>query len=199
MSLLGSRGPALAGAVLALSAVVAPLAATTAPATAAAAPLTKVTLKVSNCEGCSFAPTSAVEGASVFQTWSAEPRTVQDGTVTFTVPTWRTRGLVFAVDAPWAGRYGAQPLVTMHESGAKVGSAVTATQAATAKAGHVCFAGTASRSITLAVKVGRVTLKDERGRASVQPRAFAAVTQPYLGDSRRTDGGVVFTQETVFC
>lgn len=166
---------------------------------AAAAPTTTLTLKVTGCEGCEIGLTSWIKGTPFSSAYGVTPRKVVDGTVVFTVPTSRTRGLVMSLQAPFAGHLQAQPLVALHYSGIGVGSPVSATQAAAGKAAHVCFAGTAESALTVAVKVGRTTGSSPQGEKVVAPRAFAAVSQPFIGTSQRTSNGVVYAQETVAC
>lgn len=210
MSLSRSRGAVLAAVLtpaLGLAATVAPSALgasvahekTPTAARAAAAPTTTLTLNVTGCEGCEIGLTSWTKGTPASSAWSAEPQKVVDGTAVFAVPTSRTRGLVLSVDAPFAGALEAQPLVALHYSGIGVGSPVSATQAAAGKAAHVCFAGTAEPALTIAVKVGRTTGYSPQGEKVVAPRAFAAVSQPFIGTSMKTSNGVVYTQEAIAC
>lgn len=210
MSLSRSRAAVLAAVMtpaVALAAAVAPSALgapavhekTPTAARAAAAPTTTLTLKVTGCEGCEIGLTSWTKGTPASSAYGVTPRKVVDGTVVFEVPTSRTRGLVMSVQAPFAGHLEAQPLVALHYSGIGVGSPVSAPQAAAGKAAHVCFAGTAEPALTVAVKVGRTTGYSPQGAKVVAPRAFAAVSQPFIGTSQKTLNGVVYAQETVAC
>ncbi len=105
-----------------------------------AAPTTKLTLQVTGCNGCHLRLTQALNGRE--KVWQSKQHTVEDGTVSWTVPTKRTHGLSITVLAPWDGGAGYVPAVVFRYAGEKVGDQVTNAVAKTKKRASSCWAGT---------------------------------------------------------
>ncbi len=80
-------------------------------------PTTKLTLTAANCTGCQV---GVMNGAlRVENTWSAEPKTMNNGQVTFRVPRNLTRGITTTVYGPWEGNTGYTALVAWRYAGAE--------------------------------------------------------------------------------
>ena len=134
----------LAATALALSALAA-------PAAADAAPMTQLTLKVPACDGCTVGVASYLQGS--MDVWSAKPKKVEGGTVTFAVPTAATAGLSITVRAPWEGATGYVTNVALRYKGQQPGDKVgfTAARASTRASG--CWAGTTEDTAAIKVEV----------------------------------------------
>jgi hypothetical protein len=153
-------------------------------------------LKVPDCEGCVVGVASFVLGST--DDWSAKPKKVQDGLVTFAVPTDRTDGLSITVRAPWEGATGYVTNVALRYKGKQPGDKVgfTAARAATRASG--CWAGTDQSAATIKVKVRRVQVEGYDGKVP-GTIAWAAVTQDWLRPLVDTWHGVVGTQDVMPC
>ena len=71
----------------------------------AAQPRTAITFTVDDCEGCEIQLSSALgtyaqADAGKVDFWNSRVKTVEDGSVTFRIPTKRTWGMSVAVEAP---------------------------------------------------------------------------------------------------
>jgi hypothetical protein len=182
--------------MLAAAAVTLSASLTYAPATADAAPTTQVTIRIASCDGCEVGVASYLQGS--MDVWSAKPRRVEDGAVSFRVPTDRTAGLSITVRAPWEGATGYVTNVALrykgHQPGDKVG--LTAARAATRASG--CWAGTTEDASTIKV-VARKVRVDGLGGKVPGTIAYAKVTQDWLRPLVPARHGVVGTQDVMPC
>jgi len=168
------------------------------PAPASAAPpRTHLTLKVAGCNGCHFRLTQAIDGRQ--EVWQSRSRTVQHGSVAWTLPTSRTRGLSITVLAPWDGGPGYVPTVAFRYAGTQVGDRITDAVAKTKRRASTCWAGTASSAATIRVTVVHARSTNPPGDPIRTPRAFTAVTQPWDGPMYRAWHGMSGTQEASYC
>lgn len=185
---------ALAGAAM----VAATLVAAT-PATAAD-PTTTITFRVTGCEGC------VLRGANTPMTgavYNAPKARVQGGVATVTVPTSQTRGMYFAVEAPWKVLINAQPLLVFQYQGQPAGGRTTRPQAIASKRASACWSGTTAASAELRVVVHRVRMPafDPGGSAKTTqvPMAYVVPTQDALTPFWPLVKGVLATQNSVAC
>lgn len=171
------------------------------PAGAAAqvqlAPRTDLTLQVSGCEGCRFRLTQALDGRE--KVWQSRGRTVEDGTVSWSVPTLRTHGLSITVSAPWDGGAGYVPTVAFRYAGLAVGDPVTNAVAKTKKRASACWAGTTEDAATLDVTVVHARSTNPPGDPIRTPRAFTSVTQDWEKPMLRVGKGIAGTQDANYC
>jgi len=167
-----------------------------APALAEAAPTTELTLLVPDCDGCTIGVASYLQGS--MDVWSADPRKVEDGSVTFAVPTARTAGLSITVRAPWEGATGYVTNVALRYQGQQPGDKVgfTAARASTRASG--CWAGTTEDAVTIKVKVRQVRVEGYGGKVA-GTLAWAPVTQDWLRPLVPAWHGVVGTQDVMPC
>lgn len=171
----------------------APTATSATPAT----PKTTLTLEVSGCNGCHLRLTQARDGRE--HVWQSRQRTVKHGTVSWTVPTKRTRGLSITVLAPWDGGAGYVPAVVFRYAGTHVGDRVTKAAAKSKKHGSSCWAGTSASSVTMPLTVVHARSTNPPGDPIRTPRAFTPVTQTWEKPMYRTWHGIAGTQDAIWC
>lgn len=163
----------------------------------AAEPSTVITMRVAGCEGCTITPVQAVTGQSSI--WTGTAVTVKGGQAQFTVPTSRTAGMSFNLDASWRVDINAEPVIVTQYQGFAAGDRVSAAQAKSAKKATACWAGTNEAAITLSVRVGRVmTAGFPSGRAKV-PLAYFVPTLATTGGFSDTVKGTIAQQEAWWC
>ena len=169
----------------------------------AAAPRTKLTFTVHDCEGCEIQLTSALgtlaeANAGEVDIWNSKSRTVEDGSVTFDVPTKRTWGMSVAVRAPWEGHTGYRTTVAWRYNGNLQGDTVTLEQAVTKKSASACWEGVRSREVTVPLVVEKVRVDGvtQRVNGSI---AFVPTTQSWLRPMREVWDGVLGSQDVNIC
>ena len=203
---LGSAFAGLALMATTFATVLAPTA-TAGPVDAAdaraAAPRTTLTFTVDDCEGCELQLTSALgtyaeADAGQVDIWSSRTRTVEDGSVTFTVPTRRTWGMSIAVKAPWEGWTGYRTTVAWRYNGMLVGDTVTLEQAVTRKKAAACWEGSRSREVTMPIVVEKVRVRGVK-REVAGSIAFVPTTQSWLHPMRDAVDGVLGSQDVNIC
>ncbi len=168
-----------------------------------AAPRTALTFTVDDCEGCELQLTSALgtyaeADAGKVDIWSSKVRTVEDGTVTFRIPTKRTAGMSVAVRAPWEGHTGYRTTVAWRYNGMHVGDPMTLEQAVTKKRAAACWEGVRRRTVTVPLVVEKVRV---RGVHKVVDGsiAFVPTTQSWLKPMREVWDGVLGSQDVNIC
>ena len=195
------RTAAVVGATL-LTTLLAPSATATAPSPAerAAAPRTALTFTVDDCEGCEIQLTNAraTLDADVVHVWQSRTRTVEDGRVTFRIPTRRTWGMSVTVKAPWEGHTGYATTLAWRYNGMRLGDAMTLEKAVTRKKASACWEGVRSRRITVPIVVEKVRVQGvhEEVDGSI---AFVSTTQSWLNPMREVWDGVLGSQEVNIC
>ncbi|WP_296605626.1 hypothetical protein [Nocardioides sp.] len=189
---------AAATATLAAAVTAGSLSGGTSPAEArSATPHTRVTLSVTGCEGCDLRLTQALDGHE--QVWQSTARTVEDGTVSWRIPTRRTHGISITVDAPWDGGPGYVPTVAFRYGGEQVGDEVTPALARTKRRASTCWAGTDARAATLPITVVHARSTNPPGDPIRTPRAFTSVTQDWMKPMERAWKGITGTQDVGWC
>jgi hypothetical protein len=200
-----SFGTALIGPAL-LATLVAPVA-TAAPAAPTegrpAATRTALTFTVDDCEGCEIQLTSALgtyaeADAGQVDFWHSRSRTVEDGSVTFHVPTRRTSGMSATVRAPWEGHTGYVTTVAWRYNGKLVGDPVTLEEAVTKKKASACWEGVRSRAVTLPIVVEKVRVRGVHKEVAGSI-AFVPTTQSWLRPMREVWDGVLGSQDVNIC
>ena len=195
------RTAAVVGATL-LTTLLAPSATATAPSPAerAATPRTALTFTVDDCEGCEIQLTNARStlDADVVHVWQSRTRTVEDGRVTFRIPTRRTWGMSVTVKAPWEGHTGYATTLAWRYNGMQLGDAMTLDKAVTRKKASACWEGVRSRRITVPIVVEKVRVQGvhEEVDGSI---AFVSTTQSWLNPMREVWDGVLGSQEVNIC
>ena len=169
----------------------------------AAAPRTQLTFTVDDCEGCEMQLTSALgtyaeADADNVKIWNSATRTVQDGSVTFDIPTKRTWGMSIAVHAPWEGYTGYRTTVAWRYNGNLVGDTVTLEEALTKKKAAACWEGVRRRNVTVPLVVEEVEVRgvEERVAGSI---AFVPTTESWLRPMREVVDGVLGSQDVNIC
>jgi hypothetical protein len=171
-----------------------------APPAGAADPTTTITFRVTGCEGCVLWGATTPESGAVYQAPKAR---VKGGVATVTVPTAQTRGMTFALDAPWKVLINAQPLLVFQYQGQPAGGRTTRPQAIASKRASACWAGTTAAAVELRVLVHRVRMPafDPGGSAKTTqvPMAYVVPTQDALTPFWPLVKGVLATQDSVAC
>lgn len=166
-------------------------------ADSAATPRTQVTLQVRGCEGCDLRLTQALDGRE--EVWQSTSRTVEDGTVSWRIPTTRTHGVTITVSAPWDGGPGYVPTVAFRYAGEKVGDEITPAIAKTKRRASTCWAGTDAESVTIPITVVHARSTNPPGDPIRTPRAFTSVTQDWMKPMERSWKGITGTQDVGWC
>ena len=166
----------------------------------AAQPRTAITFAVDDCEGCEIQLTNARStlDADVVHVWQSRTRTVEDGRVTFRIPTRRTWGMSVTVKAPGEGHTGYATTLAWRYNGMRVGDPITLEQAVTTKKASACWEGVRSRQVTVPIVVEKVRVQGvhEEVDGSI---AFASTTQSWLNPMREVWDGVLGSQEVNIC
>jgi hypothetical protein len=158
---------------------------------------TVITMRVTGCEGCTITPVQAISGQA--DIWTGTPTKVRGGQAQLTVPTSRTAGMSFNLDATWPVDINAMPVIVTQYQGFAPGQRVSVAQAKAAKRATACWAGTSQPSVTLSVRVGRVMMAGfPAGRAKV-PLAYLVPTAETTGGFSDTVKGVLAQQEAWWC
>ena len=166
-----------------------------------AVPRTKLTLAIADCEGCEVGLTQARWDRSAkwgVRTWDSKQKLVADGTVTFRVPTKRTRGMSMTVVAPWEGHTGYLATVVFRYGGKRPGTEVGFGEARAKTMGTACWAGTTAREVTLPVTVRKVWVQGVRHRVRGSI-AYANTTQDWMVPMREVWDGVMGSQDVNVC
>jgi hypothetical protein len=205
MTVRTTTRPSIAGAGAALLAalLVVPLAPSGAASPTAgerAAARTTLTFTVEDCEGCEVQLVNARStlDADVVHVWESRTKEVEDGRVTFTIPTRRTWGMSATVVAPWEGHTGYLTTVAWRYNGMHVGDAITLEEAVTRKKASACWEGVRSRRVTvpLVVEKVRVAGVHEEVDGSI---AFVPTTSSWLPPMREVWDGVLGSQDVNIC
>lgn len=169
---------------------------------ASAEDTTTITMKVTGCEGCAITPVQALNaGSAQASIWTGTKAVVKNGRVVFTVPTSKTAGMSFNLDARWQVDINAEPVIVTQYKGAQPGQRVTKRQAKAFDQATACWAGTTSTAVTLRVMVRRVWLPgfpEGSGKAKV-PLAWMVPTAETSGGFDDADKGVIAQQEAWYC
>ena len=166
-------------------------------------PRTRLTFTVDDCEGCEIQLTSALgtikeANAGKVDIWSSRTRTVEDGAVTFTIPTKRTWGMSVAVRAPWEGHTGYRTTVAWRYNGERVGDTVTLEEAVTKTKASACWEGVRSRRVTVPLVVAKVRVLGVKKEVAGSI-AFVPTTQSWLRPMREVWDGVLGSQDVNIC
>jgi hypothetical protein len=157
---------------------------------------TRLTFTAANCAGCQI---GVMNGAlRPENTWSAEPKTMTTGQVTFRVPRNLTRGITTTVYGPWEGNTGYTALLAWRYAGEKVGDAVPFKTARAASHGSACWGGSTAKSLTIPLTIRKVRTAGNTG-PTAGTIAFAKVTQSWLKPMMQADRGILGSQEVITC
>lgn len=163
----------------------------------AAVAKTTVTMRIPSCNGCFVYPYNLRPDADG-KTYSGHAHQVIDGAVTIVVPTRRTDGMVFTIEADWQDEADVNPVIAFQYEGFAPGSTVTRPQARRALRASPCWAGTAASAVVFDVAVRKVWVDgyalgndDEYHDQRVQmPMAWVLPTQESRGPFLDTVNGI---------
>lgn len=179
------------------AAAVAVLALVPAGTSAAATANTTITMAVSGCEGCTITPVQAITGSS--NVYTGTPAKVTGGQAVFVVPTSKTVGMSFNLEATWQVNINAMPVIVTQYQGVPPGQTVTRAQALSAKRATACWAGTASTAVSLQVSVSTVMMPGfPSGKAKV-PLAWFVPTAATTGAFSKAYKGTIAQQDAWYC
>lgn len=185
--------------VLAITALISLAAVPLAVPASAAVPMTTLTMSVTGCEGCTITPSQYRKGMK--EAWSGTAAKVSNGVATLTVPTSRTAGMYFAIEATWKVEIAAQPLITMQYKAMPVGGTITRAQAMASRRGSACWAGTTESTAALDVIVKRVLMPafPPGDHKTSVPLAWVTPTTKSPGGFNSAYKGVLATQDVWVC
>ena len=179
------------------------------PALAAPA-TTRLTVYVSNCDGCTvgwqraLASDTTATPKSKFK--EGQQAKVSGGKVTFTVPTRLTQGMSFTISAPWEGNTGAAMNIVLGSGPGDAGAKVTSAQAKSRQIGSPCWAGTTKAKTSMRVSVAKVKVSGLSGSVKA-PLAWASPTVATITPGKNgadtapvsLDRGTAANQEAFYC
>lgn len=173
------------------------------PATAtprvARAARTRISIVVRGCPDCTVQAARYVPAEGGAPWVSRRHRVDGRGRVTLVVPSARTRGLTFLVDAPWHGADDVAAVMVARYEGREVGERVSATQAAGARRGEACWAGTTLAEARIVMRVTRFRSRTLAGGRTWHPRAWAARGLESTAPMSRAPHGSLGTQYAIGC
>jgi hypothetical protein len=160
---------------------------------------TTLHIHITGCDSCSLQLYQAINGRP-FVWHSARQKIGSDHQATFRVPTGRTQGMSFTLDAPWARGLNAIPNVVTRYRGHAIDSFVTHKGARSAKYAEGCWAGTSTRgSIELDFAVSRIRARTVTGAPTVAPLVYSTHTMSSWRPMVRTFKGMIANQEAFYC
>jgi len=159
---------------------------------------TTLHLHVTGCDHCTLQLQHAVSGNP--DVWTSKVRRIgSDHLVIVRTRTSHTKGLSFALRAPWAGNTGAVPNIVTRYAGQAVGSFVTRTTARHAARAEGCWAGTDASHIRLNFHVARVRGKSVTGDVTRMPLAYAPHSLQSWRPMVKTYRGTIGNQDAFYC
>jgi len=189
------------GLVVACAAMAIPAVTVQAAPQAPAAGNTMITMKVTGCEGCTITPVRAIAGEDAV--WSGTAVKVKGGKAVLTVPTAKTRGMSFNLEASWNVAINAMPVIVTQYEGTQPGQVVTKRQAMGLASATGCWAGTTEPAVTVRVTVRRVTMPafppGGKKKTTQVPLAWMVPTQSATGGFDTASKGVIAQQNAWFC
>jgi len=196
------RKPVATAAVLGVvAAMIVPAGVAQAAPHAPAAGSTSITMKVTGCNGCTITPVQAIEGEDAI--WSGAAVKVKGGKALLTVPTARTRGMSFNLEAAWNVAINAMPVIVTQYESTQPGQSVTKKQAMTFTRATGCWAGTTEPAVTVNVTVRRVTMPafppSGKKKTTRVPLAWMVPTQSTTGGFDTASKGVIAQQNAWYC
>jgi hypothetical protein len=200
MNILRRGAAALAAAIAGLAVLSLSPATAQAPERAAVAKTT-ITFEVPGCDGCEVGLMQARWNRQAkygIKVWDTGQKTVEDGTVSFTVPTKHTLGMSMTVVAPWEGHTGYVTTVAFRYGGMQAGDQVGFRDARSKTMGSACWAGTNAEEVTIPLAVRKVWVEGVRHRVRGSI-AYAAVTQDWMVPMRQVWDGVMGSQDVNVC
>lgn len=138
---------------------------------------TAVTVVVRRCRSCTIQPVRYVPSDGADPWWGPVRHLDSARQVTLHLPTARTHGLTFFVDAPWHGADDVAALAALRYRGRSPGDAVTAADARTTHRATPCWAGTDQPAARIVIRVDRFPTRTAfTGQRTHHPRAYAPRT-----------------------
>lgn len=120
---------------------------------------TTITMRVSDCEGCTIQPVlERIDADGVGDTYSGRTVTVRNGVAVMRVPTSATPGMSFRINGPRREDINAGPVIVTQYKGFAPGTVVTPAQARRAQQASGCWVGTSAPTVTLEVRTMTVLM-----------------------------------------
>ncbi|HEU5036572.1 MAG TPA: hypothetical protein VFT70_06200 [Nocardioides sp.] len=170
-------------------------------AVAVAVAKTTITFEVPGCDGCDLQLMQArwdKKAQYGIKYWHSSEKTVEDGSVSWRVPSKHTQGLSMTVVAPWEGHTGYVTTVAFRYGGEKPGDEVGFREARSKSRASACWAGTDADEVTIPLTVRKVWVEGVRHRVRGSI-AYAAVTQDWMAPMRQVWDGVMGSQDVNIC
>lgn len=158
-------------------------------------PMTTMTLHVVTCDGCPVRLTQSLPGHDI---WQSASKKVTGGIVTFTVPTYRTRGLTISVAPRWQ-TLNAVPLVAFQYAHTTVGQVIPNAVAREKRLGRPCWAGTQAGGVSMIIRVVKYPHRSLSGDPGYAIRVWSRLTRESMRPYLATYRGTVATQAVVTC
>lgn len=159
---------------------------------------THLHVHISGCDACRITLQHAVTGNP--HVWTSKPRTVgADHVASWTVPTNKTKGMSFALRAPWAGNTGAVPNIVTRFGGTAIDQAVGVHRARHSTHAEGCWAGTTVDDMTLYFRVARVDALTMTGHPTKIPLAYATHAMSSWEPMQKTYHGTIGNQDAFYC
>ncbi len=160
---------------------------------------TSLHLHITGCDSCSVQLYQAIDGR--LTVWhSAKQKIGPDHRVVFRVPTRRTHGMSFTLDAPWAKGLDHVPNMVTRYRGHAIDSFVKRQGARTGKHAEGCWAGTStSGRLQLDFAVSRVRSTTVTGKPAHAPLVYATHTMSSWKPMVKTYKGMIGNQDAFYC
>ncbi|MBB3040663.1 hypothetical protein KM427_09420 [Nocardioides sp. LMS-CY] len=161
---------------------------------------TAVTVVVRRCRSCTIQPVRYVPSEGADPWWGPVRHLDSARQVTLHLPTARTHGLTFFVDAPWHGADDVAALAALRYRGRSPGDAVTAADARTTHRATPCWAGTDQPAARIVIRVDRFPTRTAfTGQRTHHPRAYAPRTLETWPPMARAYRGSLGAQDAYAC
>lgn len=176
------------------------VAASQAAGTATGRTTVTVTVVVRRCRSCTIQPVRYVPSEGADPWWGPVRHLDSARQVTLHLPTARTHGLTFFVDAPWHGADDVAALAALRYRGRSPGDAVTAADARTTHRATPCWAGTDRPAARIVIRVDRFpTGTAFTGQRTHHPRAYSPRTLETWPPMARAYRGSLGAQDAYAC
>ncbi len=160
---------------------------------------TTLRFAVRGCDRCRIRLYQARDGRR--GVWQSHQHRVEDGTVSFDVPTRRTHGMSASVLPPWERHgipTGYTTMVVFRYAGERAGAMVSRREGRTRRRASGCWAGTTAAEVTVPLRVRKVRVEGTTGRTTGSV-AWTPRTQQWWRPMLRTSRGILGAQAIIPC
>jgi len=158
---------------------------------------TTLVLEIPTCAKCTINLARAISGHQ--HVWRSKIHHVRDGRVTFVLPTWRTKGLSFEINAPWDNACDCNTNIVTRYRGIKPGERLRDTRARHKRKAEGCWAGTDASTFTMTVHVARFPARQPDGQPGHVMRAYLNPQVASIGPMTQTFKGTLGNQDAFYC